>query len=777
MFFNKFPHPANFVFMSRYDETTSNATLGKHQIKFEIKSYENDIFHIRASSEKKWKPNLSLDPVTPDSELSKKQFQPTKEGDFELQPKSGRLKIQSSPGHGFGVSVGASMFQFEVPEDAMFFGMGEKFFGKLELSGIRTKFWNTDVWSDFHWAQWSEHPADPPYCSVPYLAMRTSNGWVGFLLDNPGVTFMETPGNDSTRVFVEWQRTSRNLILGSEDGEPNLWVFFADDLAQLTRKLQSLVGKTPLPPAWSLGFHQSRWGYGGHDDLLELDRKFEKHEIPCSALWLDLDYMVDYKIFTVSDKQFPKGVQATADILKKNGRRIVPIIDPGVKSQVGYDVFDDGVAQNVFCKNPEGQRYIGLVWPGETVFPDFMQTRVREWWADYVKNFRKLGFGAAWVDMNDPSTGPVDPSGMLFHEGRDSHELHRNQYALGMQKATVAGFQQATPNERPFLLSRSGFIGTSKYSAIWTGDNVSNDFYLKLSIPTTLGLSISGIPFNGPDLAGFGGDASDELMIRWFQACMLFPFYRNHSTLDSRKEEPWEYKAKTRKSLGKIIKTRYQFLPYLMELFRHQEQTGEAIVRPLIYDFDEPELSEISDEFMVGPMLLHAPILGSKAHNRQVTLPGKTMWLNLLSNEWHAPGTYKLKAKLNETLIFGRNNSIVPIQRTKPTEPKIEFSNPHFLIIAEPGSKAKFTAQYSADDGLTLDYTKGKISTIQVTINIENDIVQISTDLLANNYGKIEPTFALLGFEGEVYVNKSHRSTAKELINICGSEIETTVVS
>src|SRR5262249_10506385 len=150
-------------------------------------------------------------------------------------------------------------------------------------------------------------------------------------------------------------------------------------------------------------------------------------------------------------------------------------IDPGVKHDPGYRVYDDGHTKRVFCENAEGGEFIGMVWPGETVFPDFTQPEVRDWWAGYAQEVRESGFGGCWVDMNDPSTGPVDPNGMLFRDGAKPHAFGHNTYALGMQMATRAGFMRAHPNERPFVLSRSGYIGSSKHSAIWTGDNLSNE--------------------------------------------------------------------------------------------------------------------------------------------------------------------------------------------------------------------------------------------------------------------------------------------------------------
>ncbi|MBS1723144.1 MAG: hypothetical protein JSS66_09360 [Armatimonadetes bacterium] len=743
MFFTKYPHPANFVFVKGYESKDGTTDLAQGKLELTARSFEGDVFHLAAKDPDRWSENLSLEPLDAPPCQCDCGITASSQGDFEFHTDDGKLVARTVRGAGFGVCAEASIFQFEVPEDALFFGMGEKWFNRLELSGIRTKFWNTDVWSDFHWGQWAEHPVDPPYFSFPYLAMRSSSGWTGFLLHNPGTTFMETPGRDTTRVFVEWQRTARHLLLGSECGEPHLWILHADSLGELTEKLQQLVGKTPLPPIWSLGYQQSRWGYGGHKDLLGLDAKFEKLGIPCTGLWLDLDYMDGFRIFEVSKRQFPEGPSVTAGALSRNSRRIVPIIDPGVKQEPGYRVYDDGHTQGVFCKNPEGKEFVGLVWPGETVFPDFTEARVRDWWAGYAKDFRSSGFGACWVDMNDPSTGPVDPTGMLFRSGSQAHALHRNQYALGMQMATFEGFRQACPNERPFILSRSGFIGTSKYAAVWTGDNISNEFYLQQSIPTTLGMSISGQPFNGPDIGGFGGDAGDELMARWFEACFLFPFFRNHSTLDSRLEEPWRYPAKTQKTLAHFIRLRHQFLPFLYQLFVRQEETGEALVRPLIYDFDDASLADVADQFMVGPWLMHAPILKLGDDSREVVLPGREPWFGLSDGKWRKPGRHVIKAKLGSTPLFVRAGAMIPLLPDLPTDNRVELTRPMFFVAVPDGWSGKNATEYVADDGLTYDYQKGKRSKLEVRL----EGASIQWEQTQAGFGGIAPTFVTVGVD------------------------------
>ena len=737
MFFNKYPHRANFTFAEEYPEPGQSLKIGDRTFEAVAEHYANGIIRLKVQNRKLWRENLCLAPVDLPG------LDRTTSLDVKVKGRNGKTLLAFVPGGGFGVSGESHMFQFAIGDDAKFYGMGEKFFGQIELSGLRTKFWTTDVWSDFHFSQWLEHVADPPYFSTPYVVANIGGEWIGFLLHNPYPTFIETPGTDESRVFVEWQRTAPNLILGSEGGEPNLYIIPGPTLAEVTRKLQRLVGTVPLPPLWSLGYHQSRWEYGGDKDLMELDSKFNEHKIPCDGLWLDLDWMDGFRIFKTDSKQFPKGAADTAAKLAKSGRRIVPIIDPGVKSERGYKVYDHGIASDVFCRNVEGKPYIGMVWPGETVFPDFSLSRVRKWWAKYAKEFRLEGYGACWVDMNDPSTGPVDPTGMRFDCGLLPHEAHHNQYALGMQMATFDGFLQAKRNERPFILSRSGFIGSSRYAAIWTGDNMSSYHYLKMSIPTTIGMSLSGCPFNGPDCVGFGGDASEELFLDWIKAGFLFPFMRNHSIKDSRRQEPWAFSKKALGIARHYIQLRYKLLPYLYNLFIDQEERGDPILRPLIYHFEDPEFANASHSFLVGPSILQAPKVHEGNARFKVQLPeGK--WFDARTGSWRQ-GTVQVVPEARETPFFIANGSIIPMQRGVPTSSKKDMRNVEIHVFACPGTSGQSTYEYRCDDGISYGYRRGKRSSLAVTLKWSGRSVEVTTQQTANGFGRIRPRLVFHG--------------------------------
>lgn len=767
MYFNKYPHRANFSFVEAYEPESGEARAGRRTLYAEVKSFEGDLYRVRVQSPETWAENDTLAKLDLPEPSARHRLKADEAFGLTLLGKDGKPLLSGR----FGVSGKASIFVFDLGAPARFYGMGEKTFAKMELSGYRTKFWSTDVWGDFHPGQWGDGPADPPYCSIPYLVAKIGDEYVGLLLHNAYPTFMETPGTDESRVFVEWQRTAPELILGSEDGEPNLWVIYGPTLPELTRKLQRLVGVTPVPPAWALGYHQSRWGYGGHADLMRLDAQFQKHKIPCDALWLDLDYMDGYRIFQVNEANFPDGVDATAEALRQHGRRIVPIIDPGVKFEAGYPVYDDGHAQGVFCQNAEGKEFVGLVWPGETVFPDFTTERARDWWAGYVQQFRESGFGACWIDMNDPSTGPVDPNGMLFDEGRTPHAAHHNDYSLGMQRATFEGFLRAAPNERPFLLSRSGFIGSSRYSAVWTGDNLSNYFYLQMSIPCSVNLSLSGQPFNGADMGGFGGDVTDELMTDWVKTHFLFPFLRNHANRGTREQEPFAFPEPTMAVVRRYLRLRYKLLPYLYNLFIEQELAGDPPLRPLFYEFDDPELDQIDDQFMVGPSILQAPFVTEGAKRRTVTLPGNEPWYDASTGDWCEPGERTVRNGKESTPLFVRAGAIVPMQPGTPSEPTKELRKVNLHVFVPPAWNGETTYVYRADDGISFEYRNGGRSELSIRIVSVDGNLAIATEATENGFGHLEATFVIHGEAKSVRLNGADVTPARNKVTLAGKPL------
>ncbi len=783
MYFRKFPHVANFDFAGRLS-TSGLAKLGSQQVSLSTKSFKDGVFRVTARSSN-WKQNLSQAGLTPppSDKSAKGTYRLSVSRPFGLQvigPDNGAI-LSSPAGQTFGACGNRSVFVFEQTQDMQFYGMGEKMRG-LELSGIQTKFWNTDIFADFHWKEIESDRPDPMYVSIPYVIIKRGNSYVGLLLDNPHATFMSTSAsiNIGGGQMNLGGPEKKFLTIGAENGMPDLYILVGPSLPELTRKLQKLVGVTPLPPAWALGYHQCRWGYKSESCLDDLDANFTKHGIPCDGLWVDIDYMDSFKVFTFNKEYFPS-IDKTLRKLDRKGRKVIPIIDPGVKKQKGYNVYDSGKKSDVYCRNPQGDDFVGLVWPGETVFPDFSLKSGRAWWSKWVKAFAGHGFHGCWIDMNDPSTGSVLNEDMLFNKGKSTHDTYHNQYASGMAEATRAGFAAAHPEERPFVISRSGFTGISKYSAIWTGDNMSSYHYLRNCIAVSLNLALSGVPFNGPDIGGFANDAWPQLIQDWVKACFLFPFCRNHSCVGTKHQEPWAFDEQTLGVMKHYIQMRYALRPYLYNLFIRQEEQGEAIIRPLFYDFADTEalpLGRVDDAFLTGPAVLQAPVLIEQERTREIPLPGPSRWFATMTSAW-VEGGRKVSATpgVMQTPLFLREGSVIPMT---PSLPEDNTFNPrevafHVLLKNDSSSGAEYS--YAFDDGISYGYQKGKRSELHIRADVRDKSLHITTHYATKGFGKCTEAFVLYDAFAHVFVNGKPALVTDSKHFIGGSDITTWTVN
>ena len=446
--------------------------------------------------------------------------------------------------------------------------------------------------------------------------------------------------------------------------------------------------------------------------------------------------MDEYRVFTWDKKDIPQPRKLN-ESLKKKGIRTVAIIDPGVKLDPGYPVYDSGKAADIYCKTAAKRDYVGQVWPGDTVFPDFTEEAARDWWAQHVAGFLKnSALDGGWLDMNDPSTGWCAPDEMLFGGGKVPHARYHNQYGHFMAKASRLAFEKMDPNQRPFLLTRSGYTGTQRYSAIWTGDNASNWGHLRMSIPCTINLGLSGVAFNGPDVGGFMGNTSPELLVRWYQAGFLFPFFRNHSIVNSKTQEPWEFGPKTMEQIRDVLHTRYRVLPYIYQCFFQSHLTGDPVLRPLLYEFDERESENVDDQYMVGGSLMVAPIVHSDAEGdfvvasgvrrqlRHITLPAG-WWYDLNVGEWVEGGrTIRYAAGMSEVPIFVREGAIVPWYNgtIKNAETPMNDFELH-VFLREAGTRS--TTTLYLDDQKTRKYLAGDYNTAVIAVAAEGSEARV----------------------------------------------------
>jgi alpha-glucosidase len=746
MYFRKTRHPSNFRFADRHQ--AAQLGLGDATLATRVSALGEDVFHVEFSNAERWPLDARLIRMHDDAFAggSVHSLSLSEDGNIALT-RDGESLLTGIQGAAIGVCGSAWIVQFARDDTMRFYGQGEKVNG-LEKTGKRSKFWNADVWADHSIGEIIDGAADPQYASIPYLLVRSGAAWIGILVDHPGVVFMDC-GSNWFHSGHDDQHAPPSFWFGADQGVAAFYLIAGDSAASVTRRLQRLVGKTPRPPLWSLGHHQCRWGYSGTRDLNELDAGFSVHQFPCDGLWLDIDYMDRYKVFTTSADHFGDR-SAELKSLADRGRKIVPILDPGVKVESGYTVAESGLAAGIYCQNPEGQPFVGFVWPGRTWFPDFSLPEGRSWWAGHAQEFRDWGFHGAWLDMNDPAVGGAELDDMRFQQGRWDHWTYHNQYATGMAQATHEGFLAARPDERPFLLARSAATGSSRYTAVWTGDNWSNWHHLRTAILCSINLALSGIPFNGPDVPGFGGNADAELAVAWYKAGMLFPFLRNHSMMGTARQEPWAFGAAALQTIRHHVRLRYKLLPYLYQLWIAQECDGSAVMRPLFHDFDNADgqvLDFVDDQFLIGPALMQAPMVQQGQQRRSVALPGVGRWMDAGSGEFISAGRrIDVVSDSSSTPIFLREGFVVAMQAGVRVDQHNDLCDIELHVILGAGFVGEATLDYVADDGLSYGYRRGETTSCTFVARRENDLIHLSVTALKCGWKPL--TIRIVAYDG-----------------------------
>jgi alpha-glucosidase len=535
------------------------------------------------------------------------------------------------------------------PPTERYFGCGERT-GGLEKTGTHLTFWSFDPPT--------EHTPlmDNLYVAVPFLlALDGGRAW-GLFLDNAGHVTFDLGREQPDRLW-----------LGTACGDLVYYVFAGPTPRAVVERYTELTGRTPLPPLWALGYHQSRWGYRSADELRALAREFRARDLPCDALYLDIDYMDGYRVFTWDPVRFPDPAGLLAD-LAAQGFHVVTILDPGIKVDEHYAAYRTGRAADVYCKTATGAEYRNAVWPGVCAFPDFTSPAARAWWAEQVAALVAPGVDGLWCDMNEPTTFIPSPSTFppdVVHPGGGRPRLHaevHNLYGSLMARATRQGFARQRPGARPFVISRAGYAGLQRDALHWTGDNSSTWEHLAMSVPQLANLGLSGLAWVGADVGGFWGDATGELLVRWVELGIFQPFCRNHSHHASRPQEPWAFGEPYESLVRRLLQLRQRLLPYLYTLFEECHRTGAPLLRPLLFAYPDDETAyPADDEFLLGDHLLVAPITRRGAAYRYVYLPQGT-WCHFWTGAPVAgPAHVLAHAPLGEPAVYVRANAPLPL--------------------------------------------------------------------------------------------------------------------
>jgi alpha-glucosidase len=543
-----------------------------------------------------------------------------------------------------------------------FFGLGEGF-GGLDKRGTRLRLRNRDP-------QFAHDGA--MYVSIPFLFGLAWEGADavarGLLLESFGPCHLDVAASRSDRI-----------VLTTESEGIDVTLFPGPAPSDVLRRFTARVGRASRPPLWALGHHQSRWSYGSERAVRRLARDIRRRQIPTDVIHLDIDYMRGFRVFSWHPRRFPDPKKLIADLAGR-GFRVVTIVDPGVKQDAKYGVYQRGLEGSHFCTTGDGNPYILYVWPRRAALPDFNRPETRDWWGEEHAALLDAGVAGIWNDMNEPAgwssdvrlgklivpLRPQDTSQVVQSDPAQPdrtvpHEQVRNVYGHQECRATSAALQAARPSKRPFVLTRSGYAGIQRFAAIWTGDNLSRWSHLRESIPMLLNLSLSGVPFCGADIGGFALRCSRELYARWIQLGALYPFARTHSMWAKPRQEPWRFGRRVEDIARESLELRMRLLPYLYALFVEAEETGAPVWRPLFYEFPEDAATaEVDDQFLLGPWLMAAPVVHRGAREREVYLP-PGVWMDWYDDaRWVGPRRIRIPAPVDRLPLFVRGGAVLP---------------------------------------------------------------------------------------------------------------------
>jgi lysosomal alpha-glucosidase len=641
-----------------------------------------------------------------------------------------------------------------------------------------------------------DNPQMASYGTHPFYLMYEdgTNDAHGFLVIN---------SNPMDMVFTHTPAITVRTIGGIMD----FFLFLGPTPLDVMRQKADLLGPAPLPPLWSLGFHLCRYGYESSKDMIDTYQANVDAGVPLDAQWADIDYMHKCNMFSY-DHVLWNDLPQVIEKIHEDGRHFVPILDPPVspdepKGSVEYEVFMDGLRNNVYVTNTSNSLVKTRVWnEGYSIYPDYTNPNTSVWWKKNLKIFHdKIPYDGLWIDMNEPSAvdlwgqeggcpkdnvldrpqfNPMHPIDLEHkticmssqHHLGDHYNLH-NLYAFYESKLTyelLAGLR----NKRPFLLSRATTTGQHVYSSHWAGDISSRWDYFKLTISGVLSSSIFGMPLVGADICGFGDEASDELCARWSSVGAFYTFARNHNVKGARRQDPASRPGDVLESAKKNLNIRYSLLPYLYTLFYQNFVTGAPILRSLKMNYPSDLRTHNNDvQFMWGKELLISPILDQGKMDMDAYFPAG-IWYDYHTGHVVSEGDAKnvtIDVPLTDINLAVRGGRILPTIPSKNVTTHSHKSLP-FAIIAALDEDEHASGDLYWDDGDQVDAHTNENAHAHVKFTVKNSKLTVT-----------EPTgkFVIGNSVSEVKVWGVRKEVEKVVLitkmrNEDGSEIDSTQI-
>ncbi|CAF2718675.1 unnamed protein product [Rotaria sp. Silwood2] len=580
-----------------------------------------------------------------------------------------------------------------------------------------------------------------------------------------------------------------SLTIRTIGGILDFFIFLGPTPEQVIQQYTWLIGRSILPPYWSLGFQLSRWGYSSLNHMQTVIDRNRDAGVPLDVIYTDIDYMDSKKDFTIDPIHFRRINQYVA-LLKQDGIRTMVIIDPGmINDKDYYAPTIEGIQEDVFIRwDHTGILMKGACWPGDVFFPD----RTQAWWSRWIKNFRQvnLTFDGLWLDMNEPALfNTNDPISWYWMEAGSNYTLKcpqnllddppyrtkavfqyddnmnrsarlsdrtlcmsalqgelnsmtgrpkyrhydvHNLYGWSETRETWNALRLAI-NKRSLILTRSTFVGSGQWSSHWFGDNQATWHEMKRSLIMMVEFNWFGIPFNGADICGFEKSPSEEMCIRWMQIGAFYPFSRNHNGNKAFDQDPASWSALAVSIMISALQIRYTLLPYYYTLFYKAHTQGSTVIRPLFHEFSTDKTTlDIYLQFLIGPHIMIAPVTDDGARQVRIYIPS-SHWYNYYTGSLIQTQQQFViaEAPLETIPILLRGGAILPTQGYA-LNTKYSREKPFGLIIVlNANGRAEGDLFY--DDGESLD-TIDSQNYYYASFKWSSENSKLSINVIKNNY-------------------------------------------
>ncbi|MBU5483277.1 DUF5110 domain-containing protein [Clostridium sp. MSJ-11] len=605
--------------------------------------------------------------------------------------------------------------------------------------------------------------------------------------DNKFGVFVDYPGKVTFDIGFSKKNKLKIIV---EESNVDVYIIKGKSPKNIVREFLGIIGESYVPPKWAFGYQQSRWGYKDSKDIKEIAEKFIENKIPCDAICLDIDYMERFKDFTIDKDAFPNFKGFVKEI-KEKGFRLIPIIDAGVKIEKGYEVYEEGIENKYFCADDKGEPFIAAVWPGVCHFPDFLNSKAREWFGLKYKFLTDLGIEGFWNDMNEPAIfytprglkEAVETAKASEKENLDIHSFFalqdvfskmanniadykgfyhnmngnivnhykvHNLYGYNMTRSAGEAFRKINSNKRFLLFSRASYIGMHRYGGIWTGDNHSWWEHILLNIKMMPSLNMCGFFYIGADTGGFGSDANEQLVIRWNQFSIFTPLFRNHSAMGTRSQEPYSFGENTKEIITKAIEFRYALIPYIYSEYMKAINNRNMYFMPISFEYNDEMSRRIENQLLLGESLMIAPVYEENAVGRYVYLPEDMLLWKVRDYrnrkyEVVKKGHNYLNVDFDEIPLFIRKNKILVLGKSSHNVESLDSAELNVIAFVE--NEANYI--YYDDDGNSYDFKKGKYSEIIICIRKNNEDYEIEVKNKGNKLVK-KISFDIVDVDGNI---------------------------